>query len=374
MEFGFDKEIDAILRKARGDEVITSFDSHLDADDISAFAENTLPEKVRQNYTAHLADCMRCRKILSNVILLNSEAETETASSVVPAEIAETKTPWYRQLFVFPQIAYTMGALVLLFSGFFGYLILQNLTGSNNSEVSRSMENKPAQMSKSAPAENADSSGFSTSNTASNSAAATNTTVSNSTVTTTTTTNSAPIPAANTATSTEQTERKSDAAKLNAPTVTKPMIAPQATPNPSVSEDDKDLAKAETKNEVKNPATMGAVREEPKPRDKENTYSVDGQSVADATTERQKLKTQRSVPESPNKKASEAGATRNIGGKTFNNVGGIWFDSAYGKQKQKTVTRGTNDYQKLDAGLRSIADNFSGTVVIVWKSKAYRIQ
>ena len=71
---------------------------------------------------------------------------------------------------------------------------------------------------------------------------------------------------------------------------------------------------------------------------------------------------------------SNAGETRSVGGKSFNNVGGIWFDSALGKQKQKTVRRGTNDYSKLDAGLRSIADQLGGTVVVLWGGKAYRIE
>src|SRR5215203_4303275 len=136
MEFEFDKEIDAMLRKARAGEAATSQAAHLDADELSAFAENAVSDAARMRFVAHLADCTRCRKILSNVILLNSEAETETASSVVPAPAGETKTPWYRRLFVFPQLAYTMGGLVLLLSGFFGYLILKNLPGSNNSDVS----------------------------------------------------------------------------------------------------------------------------------------------------------------------------------------------------------------------------------------------
>ena len=149
MEIEFDKEMDAILRKARGGEVAASFDSHIDADEIAAFAENVLSDLTRQRYTAHLADCTRCRKILSNVIALNSEAELETASSAVLPEIVEAKTPWYRKLFVFPQLAYTMGALVVLFSGFFGYIVLKNVS-SGNSEVSYSTD-KQAQMEKSAP-------------------------------------------------------------------------------------------------------------------------------------------------------------------------------------------------------------------------------
>lgn len=80
------------------------------------------------------------------------------------------------------------------------------------------------------------------------------------------------------------------------------------------------------------------------------------------------------LPKAVQNQASGAGAARSVGGKTFNNVGGIWFDAAYGKQKQKTVRRGTSEYLRLDAGLRSIADSLGGTVVILWGGKAYRIQ
>jgi hypothetical protein len=377
MEVGFDKEIDAILRKARGDEVVTSPDAHLDADEISAFAENALPETIRRNYTAHLADCTRCRKVLSNVVLLNSEAEIETASSAVPVEIKETKTPWYRKLLVFPQLAYAMGALVLLFSGFFGYLILQNLSGSKNSEVSYSTD-KPNQMKESAPAANSSAPVFSNSNTASSSANAT-TTANSTTTTTATTTNSASTSAANTANTALPPEKKSDTGELNAPVATQPMVAPQATPSLQDSDDNKaevskDLARIQPKNEALKPSAGGAVvKEEDKRRDKEDSMILDGQESTDSLS-RQKMKTQRAAPDSPKKSVSEAGATRSIGGKTFDNVGGIWFDKALGKQKQKTVMRGTKDYLKLDSGLRSIADQLGGSVVILWNGKAYRIQ
>lgn len=358
MEFEFDKEIDAILRKARGNEVVTSFDSHLDADEISAFAENALPETARQRGMTHLADCTRCRKILSNVIALNSEAETETASSAVPIGIVEAKTPWYRKLFVFPQIAYTMGALVLLFSGFFGFLILKNLT-SGKSEVSYSTD-KPAQMQKSAPQ---NSSATATNAPAANVAAATN---------------SVPIYQANTSTANSAvSERKSTVPESTPTTTDQPIIAPNVkSQNNADVEDDRDLAKTETQEQVNKPNASGAaVREENKPRDKneKETSSKDEKKLADELPE-PKLKSTRSAPIFPQKQDSQAGATRQLGGKTFNNVGGIWFDSAYTKQKQKIVRRGTSEYQKLDSELRSIADQFSGTVVVLWKSKAYRIQ
>ena len=77
MELEFDKEIDALIR-GRG---VSAGDSppkgHLDADEISAFAENALPERTRTLHMAHIADCDRCRKILSNLIALNAEAEPQ---------------------------------------------------------------------------------------------------------------------------------------------------------------------------------------------------------------------------------------------------------------------------------------------------------
>ena len=54
MDFEFDKEIDVLLRQTtQGETVLTNTNTnseHLDADEISAFAENALPEKARQSY------------------------------------------------------------------------------------------------------------------------------------------------------------------------------------------------------------------------------------------------------------------------------------------------------------------------------------
>ena len=65
---------------------------------------------------------------------------------------------------------------------------------------------------------------------------------------------------------------------------------------------------------------------------------------------------------------------RTISGKTFENRDRVWYDSAYHGQATTNVRRGTEEYKKLDGGLRNIANSLGGTVVIVWKEKAYRIQ
>ena len=80
MELEFDKEIDSLLRKnGEGVRGVLVGDTpggkpkvHLDADQLSAFAENAVPEKSRGLYMSHLADCDRCRRILSGLIALNA--------------------------------------------------------------------------------------------------------------------------------------------------------------------------------------------------------------------------------------------------------------------------------------------------------------
>ena len=152
MELEFDKEIDSLLRKTgeaeRGVLVADTPggkpDVHLDADQLSAFAENAIPERSRGLYMSHLADCDRCRRILSGLIALNTEAEPAeerlVAPVIVPVIAAE---PWYKRLLL-PNLAYVMGGLVLIFGGLITFSLLQSsMTGE--STVSRSMSNATSQ-------------------------------------------------------------------------------------------------------------------------------------------------------------------------------------------------------------------------------------
>ncbi len=84
MESEFDKEINSLLRQAArsGAFVTKNFDSHIDADEISLFAENVLPAKSRVRVTEHLADCNRCRKILSQFVSLDPENEIIKAPDI----------------------------------------------------------------------------------------------------------------------------------------------------------------------------------------------------------------------------------------------------------------------------------------------------
>jgi len=137
----------------------------------------------------------------------------------------------------------------------------------------------------------------------------------------------------------------------------------------------------------------------PPPPAKENNYQFDGERQKQQPNQTQNSIAQNQTnitPDSRNiqrlpmqtraanksKKAEESSddtrlksvETISVGGKTFKRSNNVWYDSAYRGQNTTNVTRGTNEYKKLDAGLRGIAENLGGTVVVVWKEKAYRIQ
>ena len=72
-------EIDSLLRNlARRDRSmpgelagneLSSTSAHLDADELTSYAEGALPPSTRARYTSHLADCDDCRRIVTRLSL-----------------------------------------------------------------------------------------------------------------------------------------------------------------------------------------------------------------------------------------------------------------------------------------------------------------
>lgn len=381
MDFEFDKEIDVLLRQTAhsGGFVSNQPATHLDADEISAFAENALPEKIRQKYTLHLADCDRCRKSLSNLIELNSETENIAVHAEEKHFIA-VPVPWYRKLFAFPNLAYTMGGLVLAFSGIAAYTVMQNVNSSENAEVSQIYERQPNGKGMSSDGEAIVGESYS-----SNSAMSANTMMSNAAVMNLSSNSAANFPAMPSApvrTTNSNTTVLREEADKDLKVEAKPLSPPKAPI---------DLAK--TNDSIASGVAL------PTPA-KENEYVMDGelqkqqnqaqnsiaQNESNITPDSRNVK-RAPMPalraENKSRKAEElrddtqgkskSVATTSVGGKTFKRENNVWYDSAYRGQATVNVTRGTNEYKKLDSGLRGIAENLGGTVVIVWKAKAYRI-
>ncbi|CAN5343751.1 hypothetical protein BH10ACI3_BH10ACI3_20720 [soil metagenome] len=383
MELEFDKEIDAILRKARGGSgaaVTAATSPHLDADAVAAFVENALPQKAKLLYMEHFADCDRCRRMLSLSILMNSEAvaaDAGAASSTVAAP-NPVSIPWYQKFFKRPNLALAMGALVLTFSGVLGYLAIQNKNAESGASISQIAEPQPV---RGGP--------YDSGSTAANKAA------------------NVAEPSANVA-----------APAANAASAVSNSIAtrPEKASGPQVLEPESSTGRVDASKPVDTRTSGGSA---PKVNDEKEAgkWAADGVTTAApppvprtelkkaepskmkdddvALSERARAGESRISRDLPapaakvgptrsgpvqmqsnqvNSNVYDMSVKRKVGGKTFENRNGAWYDSTYHGQATTNYRRGTDDYKKLDGGLRSIADKLGGTVVVVWREKAYRIQ
>jgi len=78
------------------------------------------------------------------------------------------------------------------------------------------------------------------------------------------------------------------------------------------------------------------------------------------------------------KAADSVGETRRVSGRLFHRQGNAWVDAEYASGRATVnVTRGSEQFRALIAdepALRSIAEQLSGEVIVVWKGTAYRIR
>ena len=384
MELEFDKEIDALLRRGGVAVGNSPADGHLDADEMAAFAENAMPQRARALHLAHIANCDRCRKILSNLIAVNVQAEPEGGAAVVPALVPVTDAvPWYRKLFLFPNLAYVMGGLVILFGGLIGISVFRSSTGGD--AITQVTENESAS-GMSPPAEPQFQASSNIANTTAN-------TVANA--------NSAPfVPgsAANAASnaavgavsnpdrsiaSGETKTSTSDVTAAEAPAAT-PMQPAAAPPPPSIADEaakDREFAKRDEKARV-------VAEESEKKKEvalaqrKAENVTLDGRAVqnlprtqAGGVAKAAPGPTRDMQQSFPNRADNTNELrSRRVGGRDFQFRNGVWYDTEYHGQETTNVRRGTDEYRKLDSVTRSIAEKLSGVVVVVSSGKAYRIQ
>ena len=134
----FDKEIDALLRRnsrtaarrgAPEDDGATSSPSvHLDADELSAFAENALPAASRSLYVAHLADCAECRRDvarLAGASNVSVESERRVAAEVSGPKAAAWRG-WLGALFAPSVMRFAVPALALCLVGVIAFVALRS--------------------------------------------------------------------------------------------------------------------------------------------------------------------------------------------------------------------------------------------------------
>ena len=388
MDHDFDKEIDTLLRKAHGESPVLVGDfassGHLDADEISAFAENAMPENSRALYSAHLAECTRCRKILSNLLMMNAEEAPAAAPALSAITIAERSMPWYRKLFLFPNLAYVMGSLVLVFSAFLGYTIIQR-SGSDGASVSQISETEGTRGGPNAEVEQ-ELSAPASANTMANIAAA-NSTASSANANAA---GAAPRALESGGAGPKAGENNfvldgvDSSSGIAAAPPAPPPSAGLAKPELKDARERDDLAKEKTQDKgAPEPAQEAAKMDSAMTKQAPGSISQSqAQSGPMNRNERQynrqleNLETRRAAAakKSAARDEESPGGRKVIAGKTFERKQGVWYDTTYSGHPTINVRRGTAEYNKLDGGLRSIANSLSGVAVIVWGAKAYRVQ
>ena len=275
-----------------------------------------------------------------------------------------------------------MGALVLTFGGVLGLLMLQN----SERNVSQVTESRPEPPAAAAPYLRDESAGAAATNSAANAAVPQ--------------TNSAapfaPVSAANNAAASGEMDDNKSGVLAGRLEQEKKAYAP----DPNLAGADADRAKEVSKSAAiasgaqpppppaatdvvggardarkDDPALKTEAREEPMAKRKQNEDELARRSApAPAKSGPMRSGPLNTQSNQIQNQVYDMPVERKVGGKTFNNRNGAWYDSSYKGQVTNNYRRGTDEYKKLDGGLRSIADNLGGTVVVVWKDKAYRIQ
>ena len=85
-----DAQIDVLLRRYARKSPTNATTEHLDADELNAFAEGSLPAAARARYVSHLLDCDNCRQIVSQL--------TISSGAIVGAESSSRN--WIVRLFL----------------------------------------------------------------------------------------------------------------------------------------------------------------------------------------------------------------------------------------------------------------------------------
>ncbi|NOT46220.1 MAG: hypothetical protein HOP17_00525 [Acidobacteria bacterium] len=413
MELEFDNEIDALLRKEAGLRTITIGEFagvHLDADEIAAFVENAVPERTRSTFMKHFAGCDPCRKALSHAARLYGEAPELSERIVAP--VVGTSVPWYRRLFLFPNLAYVMGGLVVVFAGFIG-LSVYNSSRGGQFEVSKAVSSEPAAVDTQPNyAANSNAMSEAVANTASNAIS----NASNSSANSAGADDGLSVPSANSSgdgvAPQKGTHSSADADEMRGAPVPPP-AAPAASPSKGKDsgfvtdgvdsksveklpingrrtqdlrlEPNKERAKAEeqkaplkmtpsTENSRNAQMSQNAVKPKAPPVQRSDSRVNEQRSVQpprdrEADTALAKKKTDKA----PVGAGTFSSPQKQVSGKTFVFRQGAWYDTVYNGQGTINVRRKTDNYKKLDSGLRGIAESILGTVVTVWNGKAYRI-
>ena len=411
-----DAQIDLLLKqhaqRARRDHV----SEHLDADELNAFAEGAISATTRARFVSHLANCDDCRILATQLVIASGTGSTIAGST-------REATSWSKRLmaiFAPARLRYAAFAVVLLMVAAVSFVALRNQGLRRASEetarpaqtevaqVKQSQQARPEldmndkAVAKTPPAAPEPTQTLSAAAKRDESVVAQKT---------------QPVlakPATEAAANNRQITPNKAAETRAAETA--PSFAP---PPPGETEraqnqmrDQQNVAgRAGRKDELAN-TNFGALdrtrsnvfrgnqnnteenrraaNDQPKAnaaqavddkslsKTKETeSLPVAGRSMNELRIENPKTSKEaaKKTPERAKSASEETPETRAASGHKFRRQGSLWVDKKFkSSMSVRNVSRESDEYRALDSGIRSIAEQLGGDVLVVWKGKAYRIQ
>ena len=115
---------------------------HLDADELSAYAENALPAAARARYTEHLADCSRCREL---VVQLSSSVPVSWLRRDCKSSSAFRAAESFLASFFSPMVLrYAVPALGLIVVAAIGFVVFRRIDLQSVAQSERKLRSQPA--------------------------------------------------------------------------------------------------------------------------------------------------------------------------------------------------------------------------------------
>lgn len=399
--------------------------SHLDADELSAYAEGALPDASRSRYASHLADCDSCRTIVTDLVL-SSAVETKEERGVVAQTVEAPQRSWrewFTAIFSPPVLRYAAPALALIAFASVIFIVMRNREVTSLVTENQTNQRQDANTG-AVERKDAEDAGTSTAGTSSapprdaqdaNSNAQQNRGVAASDADAT----RAPQQDASAPTSSQldggATTDSSRAASSG------PANSPAPAPPPSVQEGAETAKRAAQPLPVKTPEDTFADRAKEKKDDaslaaqnrneRDQAAPSDSASSAGGTAggranrsterpstrtfgtarsgeERQQQKTEvgTTAPSAAARSRRDAagaddetnsGETRTVAGKRFRRQNGVWVDATYNSSRSTTrVRRGSEQYRALVADepvIETVSNSLGGAVIVVVRGRAYHI-
>lgn len=381
-------EMDLLLRQLarRPDVFAPGAEDHLDADELSGYAENALPVKTRARYTEHLAECSRCREL---VVQLSASAGVVIAAQADKVSGPSGWRKFLAGLFTPMVLKYAAPALGLVVVAAIGFVVLRRDKAADYVSQVQNGQAKPPNVAEHVESPEKEM-----------------------------LYDSAPKPTDTLANKEPEAKGFRDQPTTSAPQGTPAVVeqnapvakAPEAKPEsqpvvtaaepPSPSPTELAFAKdaKERRDEVAARKQEVEVKVAPAEESKKD-FEVDagakrGEAPAPASARSRAAKSKSVAGDlaaaqgagiTANRQREDAGRddkdssaeTRSVAGRQFRKQGGIWIDTAYNSGGTMNIARGSEAYRSLIAdepSIKTIADQLDGEIIVVWKGRAYRIR